>query len=409
MRVLFKYKVTKKIFCTLIFIINIYFTNCVTTVGMLLPHLPERTAKKIRDVTFSSSNLNKNISIIALSGSKLNNKELEEKGDSWLKTLEASVSKGITDLGFFNIIDISNKLEKFKETNNQTSLSNEAINLGKELQINSYLIVSLTKEPKVECKIEEVDDSPEVTVIVGGSYYPYYGPYYNYPYYGYPYYRPYRYYRHRHFYYGPTIYPNYIIHSSKSRTEKTGVTYVSIYVEGKLLNLKTSQVVTHFFSETIRVKASVGDTNCPSSLGAFDKLLKKAGYVIARNLSPEMIETPVPLLDEIKDIKNNPNKNKIKDLLAKGISWAKSGSFETAFQNWNEAKILSNDESFSANWNIAIYFWHIGEINKASKIFNKLKKEKYNYITSKLKETLVYFDEETNGEVKEKQNDSEDN
>ncbi len=389
-----------EIFLKYFFVIFFFIINCATTVEISVPRFPEKYARQVRAVSAGKRNLavvvNKNIDELGKADGLTNTED-------WSHILEIAVNKGISELGYFNQIDTGNYRSYLRGIEyNKLNLTKEAIDIGLKLKAESFLILQISKNPKIECKVEELLDSPEVSILVVGG-----GPVFHRPYYyGYHPYRGYRYYgrSYRYYPYVPYYYPEYIVTTSHQRTQKTGVIYVSIYVEGRLFNLKTNKTASHLYSETMRIRSEIGDQSCPSSVKAFEKLFKKAGYDIVSNLSPEMIDVSIPLLSSVDDIEDSYDRNlieRIEYLLEQGLTWAKSGSLKSARKSWIEAFELSKGNSLSARWNLAIYYWHMGELDKAKEYFDFLQKEKYSYLNSNFRDIITRFEDESDGRYSE--------
>ncbi len=63
----------------------------------------------------------------------------------------------------------------------------------------------------------------------------------------------------------------------------------------------------------------------------------------------------------------------MKSLLSSGIKWLQTDSpnLELAKKDWEKALLVSGNSSASALWNLAIYYWSKGEVEKADEFFNK--------------------------------------
>ena len=269
------------------------------------------------------------------------------------------VSKSLSELGYYNVIDVSGRRQRLQElAYSQSGLTEESLEIGRELQAHSFFVVRMTKAPQVKCKIEEVEDYISTAIVITAR---------------------------------SVVKPKNAGQVNTGRP--TGVLYSSMFIEGRLTNLETGRSISHFYSKTLRLPSKAGNRACSAPEASFEKIIKTAGRELARGLSPKMTRLSVPLMGESPDLKGGLKKEV--DLhLQSGLKWAKSGDMDEAKVNWETALRKSKHTSGGAMWNLGVYYWHIGDFEKSDEYFVKVKREKIRLLDSKKRRILALFTRE---------------
>ncbi len=335
-----------------------YILQCATLVPVTISRYPRKNGAQLRNVLEG----HRNVAVVAVKADAQTVKKLGKKVvGNWDETMEAAVGKYLGEFGFYNIVDVSSRKKRLQElAYSQSGLTQESLEIGRDLQIHIFLFLRMTRPPKIECKIEEVEDLLAKTVAVTVR--------------------------------AILKHPNV---SNVHVGRKTGVLYVSAFVEGKLTNVETGLSTIQFFTTTVRIPSDTGNRVCTSPYKSFENILAKAGLSIANSLSPKLYRLDVPLMGESPDLKS-PLHKRIQPYLETGLKWAESGEMNEAKIQWEEAMKLSNKKSAAAIWNLAIYYWHVGKNQKALLYFNRFKREKPHYLDSQKRRIVSIFNEELN-------------
>lgn len=111
---------------------------------------------------------------------------------------------------------------------------------------------------------------------------------------------------------------------------------------------------------------------CPSAQALFGEAIELAAANMARNISPQITDLKVPVDDDPKG--SPPESSKaVKNYLKTGILYAKATPplYEKARENWENALMASDYNSLYAFWNLAVYYWYAGDLEKAEEYFKK--------------------------------------
>lgn len=345
-------KILNKIILSLF---SLPFLACATTISVTIPQYPKRKGNQLRDILEGRRNL----AVVAAKFDKKYASNLGKYAQSWNESIEVVVSKTLSELGYYNIVDLSSRKQRLQElAYSQSGLTQESLEIGRELQARNFFIVRMTKAPEVRCKIEEVENYVTTAIVVTAR---------------------------------SIVMPEEAGNINTGRP--TGVLYVAMFIEGRLSNLETGRSISHFYSQTLRVPSKAGNRKCSSPDASFEKIVLNAGRELAKNLSPKLIRLSVPLIKDSSDLKGRLKK-KVNSYLRSGIEWARSGDMDEAKREWEEALGQSNNESGGAMWNLGVYHWHRGEFEKSGKYFVKVKRKKSRLLNSEKKRLLVLFKRE---------------
>ena len=349
------------LFVVLCVLFPFFFLHCATTIPVPIVHLPAKKGKQIYNILKGKRNLTL-ITANSKEGKKIDKetKEFFKKAEKWDESMEAGVRRYVTDLGYFKLVDKGNRKARLKElVYSQSGLTKESLAIGRELQANAMLVVRMTRPPQVHCKMEWIDDPTAVAVsalaIVART----------------------------------ILLPDSKGGGGMDTARKTGVLYVSIFVEGMLTNVETGLSIGHFYSKTIRSPSESGNLSCSSPLKSYSLLLNEASKEIAHNLSPSVKKIFVSLMETSPDLQKN--RLEVESYLTAGIQWATKSEMGEAKVDWENALRVSKNKSAGAIWNLAVYHWHVGEFGQADDYFQQFKKKKRNLIDSTKREVLTSF------------------
>jgi hypothetical protein len=258
---------------------------------------------------------------------------------------EAEVQNAMTQRGFYNFIDLKNRKERLRQlARTQTGLTAVQKLIGQEDAVDALLVVAMERAPKMECKVEGVTDAAQVAVEALKL--------------------------------GVDIYArsqghNLRIDTDMDRTRRpTGVLYLTIFLQGTIVNIETSRSVAYSVSRPYRQVNTVGNTRCPGALKAFDFSIKSAADEIAKYLSPNVDVHKVALEDSVDDVNDSVAKT-VRAYLKEGLRFAKDDDLDSASEQWEEALSSSHGNSASALWNLATYKWYKGEMGEAHDYFRR--------------------------------------
>ena len=329
--------------------------NCATKIPILVPSFPKKKGPQLREVLRGQ----RNIAIFAAKTDPETVKKINsETAANWESSIEAAVSQELSELGYYKIIDISNRKKRLKElAYSQSGLTSETLEIGRDLQANAFLSIRLTKTPEAQCKVEDIENyTTKVLVITARS----------------------------------------LITQRAGNVNTgrpTGILYVSFFVEGRLSNVETGQSVTHFYTQTLRIASEAGTRSCTSIYKAFEHLIPNAGREIARNLSPKFLRLSVPLFSKSQDLPSSL-KRKVDIHLKSGLQWAESDNMTDAKKEWDIALKKSKNNSGAAMWNLGVYYWHVGNFEEADEYFENLKRKKPHLLDYEKRRVLAIFNRE---------------
>lgn len=305
--------------------------SCGPSIPIRFPQFPDATGDQLRGVIGGQ----KNVGVIAARPQAGALSGLGRGEEDWSDTVEGAVTTEVAKRGFYNIVDVSSRKERLRElAYTQSGMTRDALRIGEELSVNLLLVVRMTRQPRMECKIERLTDyaaaAANLMATAAGS------------------------------------------NSQPQETKKdTAVLYMTVFAQGVLTNVETARSVTYANSKPFKLEASVGDTNCPSALAGFDGALQIAASEIADHLSPTVVTVRVPLLEEADEVPDANSKARVEGWLSQGNEWAESANFDEAAKSWRRALNDSDGESVSAMWNLAVYSWYSGDYDEAERYFEK--------------------------------------
>lgn len=323
-----------------LFIIGI-FLGCRATVPIKFPKFPDDTqGKKLRQVLEGK----KRVAVIPKELPPAVKRGLDQYGlaSEWSETIRAAMKTTLEEYGYYIVVDIDSRNQRYEElARSQTGITRAQKALGQELNVDHLFYVNMTAVPRVECKIELLKDAAaaaaaalQLAMAASGA---------------------------------------DVKTDNTTISRPTGVLYLTVFVEGNLVNIETGRSISYSVQEPYRLENQVGNIQCPSELVAFNDALKSATRKIADKLSPRVITVPLPLEEKDNDVQIGDKKT-INQLLKDGIKWIEAGDVEQAVQSWEAALEESGGTSKAALWNLAAAKWYQGDLEKAQKYFDQAMK-----------------------------------
>lgn len=321
----------------ILFLLIVLF-SCKTTVPIKFPKFPDDTqGKKLRSVLEGK----KKVAVIAKELPPAIQRGLDQRGlaSEWKETIRAAMKTTLEEYGYYTVIDVDSRNQRYEElARTQTGLTRSQLNLGQEFAVDHLFFVNMVALPRVECKIEMLKDlvaasSAALQLALAAS--------------------------------GQNVKSD-----NTTVSRPTGVLYLTVFVEGTLVNVETGKSISYSVQEPYRLENQVGNTECPSELVAFNKALEESTKKIADKLSPRVITVPLPLEEEDEKIQAGDPKT-INSLLKDGVKWVEAGDIEQAINSWQSALDESGGTSASALWDLAIAKWYMGDMEQAQKYFDQ--------------------------------------
>ncbi len=338
--------------------------HCATTIPVAIPLYPKKNEKKIRSVLEGQ----KNVAILAQRAAKAATKSSRKskKGgnytEEWLPSLEGALRKEVSQLGFYNLVDISSRKERLQElVFSQSGVTAESLEIGRELEVGTFLFLRATSDPGAKCKIEKVSSAGMTALSVVTA-----------------------------------VAISSLTNQEakvKTVTAPTGVLYLTVAVEGRLTNVETGRSLSYFYNEPYRSESDFGSRSCVAADKVMSIAVQRAAKQIADNLSPSIIRISAPLMDETKGFRE-PLKGRIAARLENGNHWAQDGDMKSAAEQWEKALKESDGRSGSALWNLGIYYWQEARFNDADGYFRKIISDHPEVLDGRKRKLLAQFNEQ---------------
>lgn len=354
----------RKLFLKMMTFLSVWMLSCAAGIPVQFPRYPsgstgsrlQSVLKGKKRIAVVARDLSPNISA-QLSGSAL--------AGEWQETTRGTVKKAFEGKGFYEIIDLDSRDLRYRElAHAQTGMTRNQLKIGQELAINALLFVQMTAKPRSECKREEVSKLSAQAMQLA------------------------------------------MMAASKGEAgaeppkQYAGVTYVTAFVQGTLVNVETGASVSYTSTSPYRLENDAGNLQCPSELTAFDGALQLAAEAIADRLSPEIVTLKIPLADDTDGLVGNTDR--VEAYLEEGIKWAEAGDFEQASLSWERALSESGGRSSAALWNLAAYNWYAGDMDMAENYFGRsIRSAEPGWITSGKRFVYKKFKEEKERKLRE--------
>ncbi|MCB1178317.1 MAG: hypothetical protein KDK36_12100, partial [Leptospiraceae bacterium] len=290
----------------------------------------------------------------------------------WRTTVHGAILNSIQKKGYFRIVDLSSREARLKEVAHSQRIGGMK-DISKELSVDGLLFIEVTQPPSSECKTESRSRNDRVCSAYNNQ--------------------------------GKCVsYRNQVVYTYI----KTLV--FTVYAKGRLVNLETGQAreYTNTTPAVLSNRSNLPSSSCPTQQEGFDQALLVASEKITEQLSPEMSEFEVPLLDDGTGVVDSDIKSSVKDSLKGGNKWLDTDTpnLDLAKVQWERALTLSNNNSVSAHWNLGIYHWSRGNVDQAEQYFNNaIQKGGPDWMDSKKMEVISKFKAEKDRIKLEKEND----
>ncbi len=253
----------------------------------------------------------------------------------WTKTIQGAVNNAFQKWGYYKMVDLESRRQQLEElAYSRTGMTTGAQSIGKQLNADALLFITMTAPPLQECKIEKIFDPAAAAMAAidaargtGGN---------------------------------------------QEIKKDTGVLFLTVFVEARLVRTTSGQVISFQNSKPFKLQNSVGNRQCPSVLDTFDKSMGMAGERIASKLSPKVETIRVPIIEDPVGSPENVAK-KVEGYLKLGTRFikVKPPNLEKAREQWEKALNESGQKSAAALWNLAIVKWAEGDMQGAQEYFKK--------------------------------------
>jgi len=267
----------------------------------------------------------------------------------WSRVILGEANNMLVRYRYFKIVDVSQKTRQARLqeiARSSSGMTGGTKTIGKELSIDGLIFFEIPQQPLTNCRVT----SRLVRVCRAYS----------------------RYCSSR---YSDGRCSNWSRRCDYWGTERryTAIRTTTVFLQARLVNVETG--LSKAFSNSEPYTSRVHGPSCASALDNFNKAaIIAAGKVIAR-ISPVVSDLKVPT--EIKPI-GVPDKlqKKVNLLMEVGNKYAQADppDFDSAKDKWQEALKASGHTSASAYWNLAIYNWYSGNLDKAEEYFKKAEK-----------------------------------
>jgi tetratricopeptide (TPR) repeat protein len=341
------------------FMVIILFLRCGVSIPIKFPKFPDGTeGKKLKQVLEGK----RKVGVVAKELPPAVRRGLDRYGlaSEWQETIRAAMKTTLEEYGYYIVVDIDSRSQRYDElARSQTGITRNQQALGQELNVDHLFYVNMTAVPRVECKIELLKDAAaaaaaalQLAMAAAGA---------------------------------------EVKTDNTTISRPTGVLYLTVFVEGTLVNVETGRSISYSVQEPYRLENQVGNQECPSELVAFNEALKNATKKIADRLSPRVVTEKIPLEEKDKEIEIGDKKT-VELLLQDGIKWIEAGDIEQAIKSWDAALEESGGTSKAALWNLAVAKWYQGDLEKAQKYFDQVTKMGgTKFIDSKKRQAIAIF------------------
>lgn len=319
--------------------LSLLFT-CGPTVPIRFPKYPEGVyGQQLREVMGAQ----KTLGIVAPDANAVLAGPFADKDFS--RIVESEVEKAINERGYYEFVDLKNRRERLRElVKTQTGLFSVQKMLGQEKAADALLVVSMSRTPRTECKVEHVFSVAKASWEVAKIGY--------------------------RVYMESQGHGTWVMGDPTESSLPTGVLYMTLFIRANMVNIETGRSVAYGYAKPYRQISSPGNLRCPSGLKAFDESVKAASQEIADHLSPKIDVFNVALETNVDDVDSNVA-GLVKGYLKEGFKFAESDNLEAASEQWEEALSESGGRSAAAFWNLAAYKWYAGDMVAAQDYFRK--------------------------------------
>jgi len=300
------------------------FSNCITTAKIPVvesapPNFYE-TMKKARSIGIYVDDIQ------------------DSSTDDWKNTIHSGIKSALNDFNYFKIVDIKNRSQRLKEMSFAQQMGTEMLSIGNELSIQGLLYVNIPEPPRYDCRLSTYSKEETYCAEKDKE--------------------------------GKCIKQA----TRKVITYEQTLTY-TVFVNAKLINVTSGQsiVATNTESAILKNSGETPNVPCPSLSEGYVSAVTIASNIIVETISPKVRPFSIPVFTKPTGVSDESKSKTVESYLIKGNSWldANSPNFDFAKKDWELALTESNYSSANAFWNLAVFYWHSGEISKAEEYFNK--------------------------------------
>ncbi|MBW7858795.1 MAG: hypothetical protein H3C43_11010, partial [Leptonema sp. (in: Bacteria)] len=214
-----------KVFVLLLGIV-LFLTSCGPGIPVKIPQFPQGNEGTRLKAALDGK---KRVAVVAKALSPYITRTMEASmATQWSDTIRAKMKSALEEYGYYTMVDVDSRNARYNElAQSQTGLTSSQLAIGQELQADHLFFVNMTATPKSECKIEMVTDAMAIGKAAlqlalatnknnkGNS-------------------------------------------SVDTPAQPTGVLYLTVFVEGKLVNIETGRSVSYMNTEPYRLENSAG-------------------------------------------------------------------------------------------------------------------------------------------------------
>ena len=153
--------------------------------------------------------------------------------------------------------------------------------------------------------------------------------------------------------------------SSTSARVRLPIRAVLQHIESGELILFTTQAEAEKSQSVENASAS-----CASSSSLLTEAIAQAGVLISQRFSPTVADVEILIDDSVDDVPEE-KRSAVEARLAAARKYVEAGAFDFARDEWENALSESGDRSISALWNLGVYSWYDGDLEKAANYFQK--------------------------------------
>lgn len=267
----------------------------------------------------------------------------------WELILEAKVQEALQRRSQVRIVDVRSRRNRLAESAfSQSGVSQETLQIGRELAAASMIFVQLASAPQTECKIERVMDSSHpagafLSSVAGPA----------------------------EFGESDSVWRRTLRSAAEnvSGVRETGVRYTTFIYTVRVVNTETGDSRTAAVTAPYRTENASGNRECPTLLAAVDGALNSGAGAIASVLAGTIEEAEYPLLAAVDDL--DENVSEVRGELEAGIRQVEANDFEGAERTFQKGLRLSGNRSAAARWNLAVVSWRQGKFDAAREQFER--------------------------------------
>ena len=329
-------KVIIRFIISLFILLFLNSCRCSETVGIpVVSYTPPNFTRVMRG--------GKKIGVIAAARNQVS---MGEFGTDWSPTIQGAATSALVKAGYFQLVDISSRQDRLREiAHSQSGVTQEQKEIGKELQVDGLIYMRVSNQPKYDCSQKTVTKYRQGDCIrseskqvkqADGKY--------------------------------KTV-TKCVEYQQVAYQETYSTGFLTVFLQARLVNVETGEAL-HFTNNTPYSTTNVG--GCPSALELFGYAISSATYRMSQALSPRVTELQVPI-DQDPFGSPEETEERVEAQLEQGVKWitVETPNFEQARKSWQRALELSDYKSASAYWNLSVYYWYSGDMDKAAEFMDR--------------------------------------